>query len=162
MEMSLLDISVDILPYLQKVGTELSKGSHHMKLPSSVPQKVAIGMYLLASPVPLGCVTELSEVGRSSSGYAIHKVVAAISAIFQHLQKNQLDLEEAMERFRTKYGFLMCAGILEAHISRCPALKGRKRTIPTGISTFQYFFKLEAGPDFRKKFYRKSPFTHFI
>lgn len=56
-------------------------------------------MYLLASPVPLGCVAELFEVGGSSTGYAIHKVVDAISATFQHLQKNQLDPEKVMDRF---------------------------------------------------------------
>lgn len=88
----------------------LQREASHRKLPSSMPQKVAIGMSLLASLVPPGCVAELFEVGRSRAGWAIHKVVDAICATFRHLQENQPDLEEVMEKFWTKYGFLMCAG----------------------------------------------------
>lgn len=85
----------------KKLVPNLQREATHTKLPSSVSQKVAIGMYLLASLVPLGCVTELSEVGRASFGCIVHQVVDAICATFRHLQENQSDLEEVMERFWT-------------------------------------------------------------
>lgn len=96
----------------KKLALNLQREATHRKLPSSVRQKVAIEMYLLASPMPPGCVAELFEVGRSSAGCAGHKVVDAFCATFRHLQENQPDLEEVMERFWTKYDFVMCPGAI--------------------------------------------------
>lgn len=88
-----------------------------------MPQKEAIEIFMLASLVPPGCVAELFEVGRSSAGCDVHKIVDAICATFRHLQENQPDLEKVItERFWTKYGFLMCAGAIGGTLIKvsCP------------------------------------------
>ncbi|XP_068926686.1 uncharacterized protein [Petaurus breviceps papuanus] len=131
-----------LTPYLQHEATQ-------MKLPLSVPRKVAIGLYHLASPVPLRCVAELFGVGRSTAGHTFHEVVDAICMGFRHLLENQCDLEEVMEMFWARHSFPMCAGAIgSTHIEvRCP--KGQEKDYWNQHQYFSVILQAVADPRLR-------------